>query len=105
MGLKYIRAGGAIERWEDGALRACFADILRGDWKTHDPYDLDGRINARSSMYGRENQVMSALRPAFTDSSSLWMVRLASLGPFKGGSLSGIVQHGILRHGSLVRVK
>ncbi|CAL1716090.1 unnamed protein product [Somion occarium] len=48
--------GGAIERWEDKTFRTCFADILNGDWRKHDPYDLEGRINARSSMYGRENQ-------------------------------------------------
>ena len=49
--------GGGIERWEDEAFRGCFADILNGDWRDHDPYDLEGRINARSSLYGRENQV------------------------------------------------
>ena len=51
-----ILVGGAIERWEDKTFRTCFADILSGNWKQHDPYDLEGRINARSSMYGRENQ-------------------------------------------------
>lgn len=49
--------GGGIERWEDAAFRGCFADILAGEWRRHDPYDLAGRINARSSLYGRENQV------------------------------------------------
>ncbi|KAI0032542.1 hypothetical protein K488DRAFT_78436 [Vararia minispora EC-137] len=48
--------GGSIERWEDETFRTCFEAILRGDWRTHDPYDLDGRIKARSSMYGRPNQ-------------------------------------------------
>ncbi|KAJ3490842.1 hypothetical protein NLI96_g1126 [Meripilus lineatus] len=48
--------GGSIERWEDKVFRTCFADILSGNWRQHDPYDLDGRINARSSMYGRPNQ-------------------------------------------------
>ncbi|KAI0076163.1 DUF1479-domain-containing protein [Panus rudis PR-1116 ss-1] len=48
--------GGAIERWEDKVFRTCFADILNGNWRDHDPYDLEGRINAKSSMYGRENQ-------------------------------------------------
>ncbi|KZT20478.1 DUF1479-domain-containing protein [Neolentinus lepideus HHB14362 ss-1] len=48
--------GGSIERWEDKTFRQCFADILRGDWENHDPYDLEGRLNARSSMYGRPNQ-------------------------------------------------
>lgn len=53
--------GGGIERWEDQAFRECFKDIFDGNWKQHDPYDLEGRINARSSMYGRENQVCSAV--------------------------------------------
>ncbi|EKM54672.1 uncharacterized protein PHACADRAFT_258661 [Phanerochaete carnosa HHB-10118-sp] len=48
--------GGGIERWEDDAFRSCFADILNGNWRQHDPYDLEGRINARNSLYGRPNQ-------------------------------------------------
>ncbi|THH00343.1 hypothetical protein EW026_g2172 [Hermanssonia centrifuga] len=48
--------GGAIERWEDENFRSCFADILSGNWRQHDPYDLKGRINARSSLYDREGQ-------------------------------------------------
>ncbi|KAF4570972.1 hypothetical protein EYR36_008299 [Pleurotus pulmonarius] len=48
--------GGAIERWQDEHFRMCFADILSGDWRAHDPYDLEGRLNARSSLYGRPNQ-------------------------------------------------
>lgn len=54
-------AGGAIERWEDKVFRTCFADILSGNWRQHDPYDLDGRINAKSSMYGRANQVSPSI--------------------------------------------
>jgi len=48
--------GGSIERWEDETFRLCFADILNGNWREHDPYDLVNRINARSSLYGRPNQ-------------------------------------------------
>ncbi|ETW82782.1 hypothetical protein HETIRDRAFT_315342 [Heterobasidion irregulare TC 32-1] len=48
--------GGAIERWEDETFRTCFSDILNGNWKRHDPYELEGRINARNSIYGRPNQ-------------------------------------------------
>ncbi|KZV72639.1 DUF1479-domain-containing protein [Peniophora sp. CONT] len=48
--------GGSIERWEDPNFRSCFADILKGQWRDHDAYDLEGRIHARSSMYGRPNQ-------------------------------------------------
>jgi hypothetical protein len=48
--------GGAIERWQDPAFRSCFDDILSGDWKKHDPYALSGRLEARSSLYGRANQ-------------------------------------------------
>ena len=51
--------GGAIERWEDETFRTCFSDILNGNWKQHDPYELEGRINARNSIYGRPNQVRS----------------------------------------------
>lgn len=50
--------GGSLERWQDPAFRKCFADILSGDWREHDPYDLVNRINARTSLYGRPNQVI-----------------------------------------------
>lgn len=50
-------SGGGIERWEDETFRLCFDDILSGNWREHDPYDLVNRINARSSLYGRPNQV------------------------------------------------
>lgn len=51
--------GGGIERWEDPTFRTCFADILSGNWRQHDPYDLVNRINAKTSLYGRPNQVRS----------------------------------------------
>ena len=53
---KLYRTGGAIERWEDPTFRKCFEDILTGNWRDHDPYDLENRINARSSLYGRIGQ-------------------------------------------------
>ncbi|KAK7037759.1 hypothetical protein VNI00_010720 [Paramarasmius palmivorus] len=48
--------GGSIERWEDPDLRKCFEDILSGRWRSHNPYDLTGRLNARTSLYKRPNQ-------------------------------------------------
>lgn len=48
--------GGSIERWEDPAFRKCFEDILSGQWRQHDAYDLQGRLDARSSLYGRPGQ-------------------------------------------------
>ncbi|KAF8071601.1 hypothetical protein FPV67DRAFT_1622090 [Lyophyllum atratum] len=48
--------GGAIERWEEATFRQCFSSILSGDWRSHDPYALDGRLNAHNSRYGRPNQ-------------------------------------------------
>ncbi|KAJ6553578.1 hypothetical protein DFH09DRAFT_1166934 [Mycena vulgaris] len=48
--------GGAIERWEDENFRACFADILSGAWMKHDPYALEPRLDARTSLYRRPNQ-------------------------------------------------
>ncbi|KAI0749829.1 DUF1479-domain-containing protein [Daedaleopsis nitida] len=48
--------GGSIERWEDSCFRNCFADILNGNWRAHDPYDLQNRIHARTSLYKRPNQ-------------------------------------------------
>lgn len=49
--------GGAIERWEDETFRKCFTNIFDGKWDQHDPYDLEGRLNARTSLYGRAGQV------------------------------------------------
>lgn len=48
--------GGNIERWEDEQFRTCFQDILSGDWRKHNPYDLTGRLRARTSLYRRPNQ-------------------------------------------------
>ncbi|KAG6853314.1 hypothetical protein C0991_005240 [Blastosporella zonata] len=48
--------GGSIERWEDPTFRQCFSDILSGNWSSHDPYELNGRLEASSSRYGRPNQ-------------------------------------------------
>lgn len=49
-------SGGTIERWEDPTFRRCFEDILTGNWRKHDPFHLEGRLDARSSLYGRPNQ-------------------------------------------------
>jgi hypothetical protein len=58
--LTYI-TGGSIERWEDPTFRKCFEDILTGKWREHDPYALQGRLDARSSLYGRPNQVSETM--------------------------------------------
>ncbi|KAF8556553.1 DUF1479-domain-containing protein [Imleria badia] len=47
---------GAIERWEDENFRRCFEDILTGNWRQHDPYELEHRLNARSLLYARPGQ-------------------------------------------------
>lgn len=51
-----LSLGGAIERWEDETFRRCFKDILTGNWRQHDPYELEHRLDARSSLYGRPGQ-------------------------------------------------
>ncbi|PPQ86996.1 hypothetical protein CVT26_005465, partial [Gymnopilus dilepis] len=48
--------GGGIERWEDPNFRQCFASILHGNWRAHNPFSLAPRLNARTSLYGRPNQ-------------------------------------------------
>ncbi|KAF7312021.1 hypothetical protein MIND_00214000 [Mycena indigotica] len=48
--------GGTIERWQDIKMRSCFSDILAGSWKKHDPYVLEPRLEARTSLYQRPNQ-------------------------------------------------
>ncbi|KZT20479.1 DUF1479-domain-containing protein [Neolentinus lepideus HHB14362 ss-1] len=45
--------GGSIERWQDKNFRKCYGDILSGEWENHDPYWLECRMNARTSLYGR----------------------------------------------------
>ena len=54
-------AGGSIERWEEKTFRKCFQDILSGDWRRHDPYELEGRLDAKTSLYGRPDQVSAWL--------------------------------------------
>ena len=51
-----ITVGGSIERWEDDTFREVFSDIFKGEWRKHDPYDLNNRVNARSSLYNKPNQ-------------------------------------------------
>ncbi|KAF9478840.1 DUF1479-domain-containing protein [Pholiota conissans] len=48
--------GGTIERWEDPYFRRCFEDMFTGNWRKHDPFELEGRLDARSSLYGRPGQ-------------------------------------------------
>ncbi|TRM65073.1 hypothetical protein BD626DRAFT_240198 [Schizophyllum amplum] len=69
--------GGAIERWQDEKFRACFMDVLSGEWRKHDPYDLTSRLHAKTSMYGRPNQC-SVLR-----TFQGWLA-MSETGPHKG---------------------
>lgn len=48
--------GGAIERWRDPVFRQAFEQVLKGDWRKHDPYHLKGRVGARTSTEGQPNQ-------------------------------------------------
>jgi hypothetical protein len=48
--------GGAIERWRDPTFRSAFEKILQGDWRSHNPYSLKGRVGARTSTEGQPNQ-------------------------------------------------
>ena len=51
-----ILVGGSIERWEDPFFRKCFESIFNGNWKDHDPFALEGRLDARNSLYGKPEQ-------------------------------------------------
>ncbi|KAG6337106.1 hypothetical protein ID866_1980 [Astraeus odoratus] len=51
--------GPTIERWEDGNLRRYYGDVLSGNWRQHDPYELEHRVDAQGSLYGRREQVCS----------------------------------------------
>ncbi|KIJ22865.1 hypothetical protein M422DRAFT_196585, partial [Sphaerobolus stellatus SS14] len=48
--------GGGIERWEDPGFRNVYSEILKGNWKSHDPYDLEKRIKMNSNIYKRPGQ-------------------------------------------------
>lgn len=82
-------SGGGIERWEDPTFRKCFEDLLSGDWRDHDPYDLENRINARSSMYGRVGQVSRVLGVVKCISYPSISARPLSSGHTKDGLPSG----------------
>ncbi|OBZ69678.1 Uncharacterized protein YbiU [Grifola frondosa] len=47
--------GGSVERWEDPGFRACFARILEGNWRAHDPFDASPRIHACQDLYNTPN--------------------------------------------------
>lgn len=53
--------GGGIERWTDPRFRSCYADILSGNWRKHDPYDFSGRLDARLSLYNHPDEVSKSL--------------------------------------------
>lgn len=48
--------GGGIERWEDVGFRKVYEEILKGDWKAHDPYDVGRRLFVDSNLYKRPGQ-------------------------------------------------
>jgi hypothetical protein len=48
--------GGSIERWQDTTFRTCFEAIFEGDWRSHNPYSLKGRLGAKTSAKGLANQ-------------------------------------------------
>ncbi|KAF8318653.1 DUF1479-domain-containing protein [Clavulina sp. PMI_390] len=49
--------GASVEKWEDDKLReGCYRDILDGNWKQHNPYDMRGRLIGNADKYGRPNQ-------------------------------------------------
>lgn len=48
---------GSTERWEDSNFRRYFADILSGNWRQHDPYELEDRLDAHVSLSGKPGQV------------------------------------------------
>ncbi|KAK0498496.1 hypothetical protein EDD18DRAFT_1157956 [Armillaria luteobubalina] len=50
------KKGGTLERWEDPTFRSCFADILSGQWRKHDPFLLAGRVGAQTSLCHRPEQ-------------------------------------------------
>lgn len=47
---------GSIERWDDPDFRSCFADILQGNWRLHDPYELGSRLKAKRTTYKRSDE-------------------------------------------------
>ncbi|KIO21397.1 hypothetical protein M407DRAFT_80394 [Tulasnella calospora MUT 4182] len=69
--------GGSLERWEDGRYRNCYREILSGNWREHDPYDVGRRLGVNSDMYNGPNQC-SVFR-AFQG----WLA-LSSTGPSEG---------------------
>ncbi|KAG2121235.1 DUF1479-domain-containing protein [Suillus clintonianus] len=50
--------GGSVERWEDPTFRRVFHRILEGGtgWKSHDPFDVSWRMDAKQDLYNAPNQ-------------------------------------------------
>ncbi|KAG8988850.1 hypothetical protein FRB94_002186 [Tulasnella sp. JGI-2019a] len=44
--------GGSVERWEDEAFRGCYREILEGQWRDHDAWDAERRLEINSNLHG-----------------------------------------------------
>lgn len=42
-----------MERWEDKSWSTCYKDIFEGNWRQHDAYDAEHRVNAHRYMYAQ----------------------------------------------------
>lgn len=49
--------GGSVERWEDPGYREVWRRILGGGgvWRSHDPFDASGRVEAKLDLYHASN--------------------------------------------------
>jgi hypothetical protein len=47
LGLSPHMDGGSVERWLDPGYRAVYRHIFDGDWRAHDPFDGEFRVEAR----------------------------------------------------------
>ncbi|KAG8894192.1 hypothetical protein FRB99_001412, partial [Tulasnella sp. 403] len=48
--------GGSLERWEDAPYRDCYREILSGNWRAHDAWDVGRRLGINSDIYGGPSQ-------------------------------------------------
>lgn len=43
--------GGSLERWEEPTFRNFYSSILNGNWREHNPFDVDKRTEVIADLY------------------------------------------------------
>ena len=68
--------GGGIERWQDPTYRKVYRNILEGNWKDFDPFEVDYRVEEKPLFAAFEGRISLS---SFSSSESLETFRVLPL--------------------------